>query len=142
MALWWAGVVGRRAGNRPTRVHDGCGVRIAGVAAPGSPWRSVPPNQGRCHGRAGNDSEVAILAIVRVLLRLLQSRVLGSRRRWLGRCHGPDSRRAARVVSILAGTEKAVAFEWVADLLDLELVGRSGVWGAGPWSHPPVPLPS
>ena len=49
-----------------------------------------------------------------------------NRSRWLGRCHGPDSRRAARVVSILAGTEKAVAFEWVADLLDLELVGRTG----------------
>ena len=56
VALWWAAVVGRRAPSRPSRVHDGCGVRIAGVAAPGSPWQSVHPNPGRCHGRVGNDS--------------------------------------------------------------------------------------
>ena len=43
----------------------GCSVRVVSVSREslhrGSPWRSVPPNPGRCHGQVGIDSEAAIL---------------------------------------------------------------------------------
>ena len=60
VAWWWAGAAGRRVGRWPSRVQRGVAVRIARVAEPGSPWRSLPPNPGRCHGRAG--SRTSLLA--------------------------------------------------------------------------------
>jgi len=54
VAWWWSGAAGRRVGRWPSRVQRGVAVRIARVAEPGSPWRSLPPNPGRCHGRAGS----------------------------------------------------------------------------------------
>jgi hypothetical protein len=54
VALWWAGVGGRRAGRWPSQVCGPVCVGIKEAAEPGSPSRSLPPNPGRCHGPAGD----------------------------------------------------------------------------------------
>ena len=53
VAWGWAGAVDRRVGRRPSQVHGSGRVGIGGAAERGLPWRSLPPNSGRCHGPAG-----------------------------------------------------------------------------------------